>query len=238
MLCCPLQNRTVLPEPFRDIHVYMQYRLVFIRNRKNIISRSERNKTWMTPANVSVYPNMHGTTVLGLRHRGKVVLGSDGQATMNNVVVKHRAQKVRTLYDGKILAGFAGATADAFTLFERFEEKLQQYGGNVTRSAVELAKDWRTDRYLRRLEALLAVGAPERLLLVSGTGDVIEPDDEIIAIGSGGAYALAATRATLLHANHLEARNIVEQALRITADICIYTNDHLSVLEIDAMDAD
>ncbi len=192
----------------------------------------------MTPANVSVYPNMHGTTVLGLRHRGKVVLGSDGQATMNSVVVKHRAQKVRTLYDGKILVGFAGATADAFTLFERFEEKLQHYGGNVTRSAVELAKDWRTDRYLRRLEALLAVGAPERLLLVSGTGDVIEPDDEIVAIGSGGAYALAATRATLLHANHLEARNIVEEALRVAAGICIYTNDHLSVLEIDAMDAD
>ncbi len=191
----------------------------------------------MTSAGDSVYPPLHGTTVLGLRHRGKVVLGSDGQATMSNVVVKHRAQKVRTLYDGKILAGFAGATADAFTLFERFEEKLQQYGGNVTRSAVELAKDWRTDRYLRRLEALLAVGAPERLLLVSGTGDVIEPDDEVVAIGSGGAYALAAARATLLHARHLDARNIVEQALRIAADICIYTNDHLSVLEIDAADA-
>lgn len=192
----------------------------------------------MTSASVSVYPPLHGTTVLGLRHRGKVALGSDGQATMGNVVVKHRAQKVRTLYDGKILAGFAGATADAFTLFERFEEKLQQYGGNVTRSAVELAKEWRTDRYLRRLEALLAVGAPERLLLVSGTGDVIEPDDEVVAIGSGGAYALAAARAALLHANHLDARNIVEQALRIAAGICIYTNDHLSILEIDAADGD
>ena len=179
-------------------------------------------------------PEMHGTTVLGLRHNGKVALGSDGQATMNNIVMKHRAQKVRTLYDGKILVGFAGATADAFTLFERFEEKLQQYSGNVTRAAVELAKDWRTDRFLRRLEALLAVGAPERLLLISGTGDVIEPDDEIVAIGSGGAYALAAARATLRHAGHLSARQIVEDCLQIAADICIYTNDHINVMEIDA----
>ena len=182
----------------------------------------------------SGHSTMHGTTVLGLRHNGKVALGSDGQATMNETVVKHRAQKVRTLYDGKILAGFAGATADAFTLFERFEEKLQQYSGNVTRSAVELAKDWRTDRFLRRLEALLAVGAPERLLLISGTGDVIEPDDEIVAIGSGGAYALAATRATLKHAGHLSASEIVDGALRIAAEICIYTNDLITVLEIDA----
>lgn len=177
---------------------------------------------------------MHGTTVLGLRHNGKVALGSDGQATMNNIVMKHRAQKVRTLFDGKILVGFAGATADAFTLFERFEEKLQQYSGNVTRAAVELAKDWRTDRFLRRLEALLAVGAPERLLLISGTGDVIEPDDEIVAIGSGGAFALAAARATLRHASHLSARQIVEDSLQIAADICIYTNNHINVMEIDA----
>ncbi|MEX0748093.1 MAG: ATP-dependent protease subunit HslV [Rhodothermales bacterium] len=179
-------------------------------------------------------PEMHGTTVLGLRHNGKVALGSDGQATMNNIVMKHRAQKVRTLFDGKILVGFAGATADAFTLFERFEEKLQQYSGNVTRAAVELAKDWRTDRFLRRLEALLAVGAPERLLLISGTGDVIEPDDEIVAIGSGGAFALAAARATLRHASHLSARQIVEDSLQIAADICIYTNNHINVMEIDA----
>jgi ATP-dependent HslUV protease subunit HslV len=179
-------------------------------------------------------PEMHGTTVLGLRHNGKVALGSDGQATMNNIVMKHRAQKVRTLYEGKILVGFAGATADAFTLFERFEEKLQQYSGNVTRAAVELAKDWRTDRFLRRLEALLAVGAPERLLLISGTGDVIEPDDEIVAIGSGGAYALAAARATLRHASQLSARQIVEDCLQIAADICIYTNNYISVMEIDA----
>lgn len=178
---------------------------------------------------------LHGTTVLGVRHQGKVALGSDGQATMQTTVMKHKAQKVRPLYNGKILAGFAGATADAFTLFERFEEKLQQYGGNVTRSAVELAKDWRTDRYLRRLEALLAVAAPERLLLISGTGDVIEPDDEIVAIGSGGPYALAASRAILKHAGHLSARQIVEEALHIAADICIYTNHHLTVLELDSV---
>lgn len=177
---------------------------------------------------------LHGTTVLGIRHRGTVALGSDGQATLKDTVMKHRAQKVRPLYNGKILAGFAGATADAFTLFERFEEKLQQFGGNVTRAAVELAKEWRTDRYLRRLEALLAVASAERLLLISGTGDVIEPDDEIVAIGSGGPYALAATRAILKHGDQLTARQIVEDALHIAADICIYTNHHLTVLELEA----
>lgn len=180
------------------------------------------------------FPFTHATTVLGVRHNGKVALGSDGQATMKDTVMKHNAQKVRTLYDGKILVGFAGATADAFTLFERFEEKLQQYSGNVTRGAVELAKDWRTDRYLRRLEALLAVGSSDRLLLISGTGDVIEPDDEIVSIGSGGPYALAAARATLKYANQMSAKEIVENSLQIAADICIYTNDHITVLEIDA----
>jgi len=139
--------------------------------------------------------SLHATTVLGVRYDGHVTLGSDGQATMGHTVMKHRAQKVRRLFDGKVLAGFAGSTADAFTLFERFEEKLQQYGGNVTRAAVELAKDWRTDRYLRRLEALLAVASADRLFVISGTGDVIEPDDGIVAIGSGGPYALAAARA-------------------------------------------
>jgi ATP-dependent HslUV protease subunit HslV len=169
-----------------------------------------------------------------VRHNGKVVLGSDGQATMGDTVMKHRAQKVRPLYNGRILSGFAGATADAFTLYERFEEKLEQYAGNVTRAAVELAKDWRTDRYLRRLEALLAVASPERLLLISGTGDVIEPDDEIVAIGSGGPYALAAARALLKHAPSLGARDVVEQSLHIAGDICIYSNHELTVLEIDA----
>ena len=180
------------------------------------------------------HPAIHATTVLGVRHHGRVVLGSDGQATMKDTVLKHNVQKVRPLYGGKILAGFAGATADAFTLFERFEEKLQQYGGNLTRAAVELAKDWRTDRYLRRLEALLAVASPERLLLISGTGDVIEPDDDVVAIGSGAPYALAATRALMKHADGLSAREIVEEGLHIAADICIYTNHNLTVLELDA----
>lgn len=178
-------------------------------------------------------PLIKSTTVVGIRHKDRVVLGSDGQATMGNTVMKRSAQKVRALYNGAILAGFAGATADAFTLFERFEEKLQQYGGNVTRAAVELAKDWRTDRYLRRLEALLAVAAKDRLLLISGTGDVIEPDDEILAIGSGGPYALAAARAMVRHADHLDARSIVEQSLRIASEICIYSNDHLTILELE-----
>lgn len=179
------------------------------------------------------YPHLHATTVLGILKNGSVALGSDGQATMKDTVMKHKARKVRELYDGKILAGFAGATADAFTLFERFEEKLQQYGGNMTRSAVELAKDWRTDRYLRRLEALLAVASNERLLLISGNGDVIEPDDSILAIGSGGPYALAAARALMKHNPELSAREVVEEGLSIAADICIYTNNNLSILEID-----
>ncbi|MEM8486612.1 MAG: ATP-dependent protease subunit HslV [Bacteroidota bacterium] len=177
---------------------------------------------------------IRSTTVLGVRHNGKVALGSDGQATMGNTVMKHKAQKVRALHGGKILAGFAGSTADAFTLFERFEEKLQQYGGNVTRAAVELAKDWRTDRYLRRLEALLAVASEERLLLISGTGDVIEPDDDIVAIGSGGSFALAATRALVKYGDNLSAREIVEEGLSIAADICIYTNHHINILELQS----
>lgn len=179
----------------------------------------------------------HGTTVLGVRHNGTIALGSDGQATMGETVMKHKAEKVRSLYNGEIIAGFAGSTADAFTLFERFEEKLQEYGGNVTRAAVELAKEWRTDRYLRKLEALLAVASSRRLLLISGSGDVIEPDDNIVAIGSGGAYALAATRAFLQDGNDLTAREIVENGLSIAADICIYTNHNQSILEIDAESA-
>jgi ATP-dependent HslUV protease, peptidase subunit HslV len=176
---------------------------------------------------------IRSTTVVGVRHKGRVALGSDGQATLGNTVMKHRAQKVRSLYNGKILAGFAGATADAFTLFERFEEKLQQYGGQVTRSAVELAKDWRTDRYLRRLEALLAVASEDTLLLISGNGDVIEPDDDILAIGSGGPFALAAARALLKHSPEMSAHDIVTESLGIAADICIYTNHNLTILELD-----
>lgn len=180
----------------------------------------------------STFDSLHATTVLGVRQDGHVALGSDGQATMGETVMKHQAEKVRSLYDGEILAGFAGSTADAFTLFERFEEKLQQYGGNLTRGAVELAKDWRTDKYLRKLEALLAVASSERLLLISGQGDVIEPDDDILAIGSGGPYALAASRALLRRNSDLSAREVVEEGLTIAADICIYTNDNLTVLEL------
>ncbi len=179
-------------------------------------------------------PLMHGTTVVGVRRSGSVALGSDGQATLGNTVMKHKAQKVRYLFEGKILAGFAGSTADAFTLFERFEEKLHQYSGHLTRAAVELAKDWRTDRYLRRLEALLAVGASDRLLIISGSGDIIEPDDDIVAIGSGGPYALAAARALGQHAPQLSAKETVAHALAIAADICIYTNQFVTILEIDA----
>jgi ATP-dependent HslUV protease subunit HslV len=177
----------------------------------------------------------HATTVLGVRHDGEIALGSDGQATMGETVMKHEAEKVRSLYDGEILAGFAGSTADALTLFERFEEKLQEYGGNVARAAVELAKEWRTDKYLRKLEALLAVASPRELLLISGAGDVIEPDDNIVAIGSGGSFALAATRALLENGNNdLSAREIVENGLSIAADICIYTNHNQTILEIGA----
>jgi len=176
----------------------------------------------------------HATTVLGIRHKGRIAIGSDGQATMGETVMKHNAEKVRSLYDGDVLAGFAGSTADALTLFERFEEKLQEYGGNLTRAAVELAKEWRTDKYLRKLEALLAVASGRRLLLISGAGDVIEPDDDIVAIGSGGAYALAATRALLKHGTDLTAREIVENGLSIAADICVYTNHSRTILEIEA----
>lgn len=183
--------------------------------------------------NPDTFKTGHATTVLGVMHNGRLAIGSDGQATMGNTVMKHKAQKVRPLYDGKVLAGFAGATADAFTLFERFEEKLQQYGGNLTRAAVELAKAWRMDRYLRRLEALLIVGSADRLLLISGTGDVIEPDDDVAAIGSGGAFALAAARAMLKHSPNLSAKEIVEEALNIAADICIYTNHQLSIIELE-----
>jgi ATP-dependent HslUV protease subunit HslV len=177
-------------------------------------------------------PELRATTVLAVRKGGKVALGGDGQVTLGDTVMKATAQKVRTLKDGKILAGFAGAVADAFSLFEKLEEKLERYPGNLTRACVELAKDWRTDRYLRRLNALLIVADKDRLFLVSGDGDVIEPDDEIVAIGSGGSYALAAARALKSH-SELSAREIVIQALEIAGDICIYTNKQISVVELD-----
>jgi ATP-dependent HslUV protease subunit HslV len=166
---------------------------------------------------------IRSTTVLAVRRAGHVVLGGDGQVTMGNTVVKASARKIRRLHDGKIIAGFAGSAADGITLFEKFEARLKEYNGNLTRAAVELAKDWRTDRVLRRLEALLLVADHEKTLLLSGTGDVIEPDGDAAAIGSGGPYAMAAARA-LLGATQLSAREIAERALGIAGEICIYTN--------------
>ncbi|TAN55932.1 MAG: ATP-dependent protease subunit HslV [Betaproteobacteria bacterium] len=172
----------------------------------------------------------HGTTILSVRRGASVALGGDGQVTLGNVVIKGGAKKVRRLYQDRILAGFAGGTADAFTLFERFEAKLDKHQGNLMRSAVELAKDWRTDRILRRLEAMLAVSDREHSLVITGLGDVLEPEEGIVAIGSGGPYAQAAARA-LLQATELPARAIVERALAIAADICIYTN-HQRTIEV------
>jgi ATP-dependent HslUV protease subunit HslV len=173
---------------------------------------------------------LHGTTILSVRRNGVVAVVGDGQVSLGNTVMKSNARKVRRLYDGKVLAGFAGGTADAFTLFERFEAKLQQYG-NLTRAAIELAKDWRTDRSLRRLEALLCVADAKNSFIVSGNGDVIEPEDDIMAVGSGGPYAQAAARA-LAQNTELDARTIVEKALEIAADICIYTNRNLTIEEL------
>lgn len=178
-------------------------------------------------------PTLKATTVVGIIHNGKAAIGGDGQATMENTVMKSTVTKVRRLYEGKIAAGFAGSTADAFTLFEKYEEKLKEYNGNLQRAAVELAKEWRSDKFLRKLEALLVVMNKETALLISGQGDVIEPDDQILAIGSGGSFALAAARALKENASDLSAREIVEKSLHIAADICIYTNHNLSILEIE-----
>lgn len=173
----------------------------------------------------------HGTTIVSVRRNGRVALGGDGQVTLGNTVMKGNARKVRRLYGDRVLAGFAGGTADAFTLFERFEGKLDKYSGNLTRAAVELAKDWRTDRMLRRLEALLAVTDKDSSLIISGNGDVIEPEDSLIAMGSGGPFAQAAARA-LLDNTDLDAAEITEKALNIAADICIYTNRQLTIEEL------
>jgi ATP-dependent HslUV protease subunit HslV len=173
----------------------------------------------------------HGTTILSVRREGRVVIGGDGQVTMGNTVMKANARKVRRLYKDQVIAGFAGGTADAFTLFERFEGKLEKHQGNLVRAAVELAKDWRTDRILRRLEALLAVADRTASLIITGQGDVIEPENGLMAIGSGGPYAQAAARA-LMESTELDARAIVERALNIAADICIYTNRSLTIEEL------
>ncbi len=171
------------------------------------------------------------TTILCVRRDGRVAIAGDGQVTVGNTIMKHNAKKIRRMYNGTILSGFAGGAADALTLFERFEAKLEQYHGNLTRAAIELAKDWRTDRILRRLEALMCVADGNASLIISGTGDIIEPEDGIMAIGSGGAYALAAARALISHTN-MSAREIVEEAMKITAKICIYTNSEILIEEL------
>jgi ATP-dependent HslUV protease, peptidase subunit HslV len=173
---------------------------------------------------------LHGTTIVSVRRNGVVAVGGDGQVTLGQTVMKGNARKVRKLHEGKVIAGFAGGTADAFTLFERFEAKLQQFG-NLTRAAIELAKDWRTDRSLRRLEALLCVADAKTSYIISGTGDVIEPEDDLMAIGSGGAFAKAAAKA-LLDNTDLDARSIVEKSLNIAGDICIYTNRNITIEEL------
>ncbi|MGB9697859.1 MAG: ATP-dependent protease subunit HslV [Thermodesulfobacteriota bacterium] len=175
---------------------------------------------------------MIGTTVIVVRRKGKVAMAGDGQVTIGNTVMKHGAKKVRRLYKDQVIAGFAGATADAFTLFERFENKLEQYRGNLARAAVELAKDWRTDRLLRRLEALLVVADQNTTLILSGNGDIIEPDEEVAAIGSGGSYALAAAKALLKYSD-LEAKEIALEAMRIASEICIYTNNQIVIEELE-----
>lgn len=175
--------------------------------------------------------NLYATTIICIRHKGKVAIAGDGQVTFGQTVLKKKASKIRTLYKGNVMAGFAGATSDAFALFSRFEAKLEEYRGNLSRAAIELAKDWRMDKALRRLEALLIVADKDNSFLISGTGDVVEPDDGIIAIGSGGSFALAAARA-LVKFSRLSAKELVLESLKISSDICIYTNDHITVEEL------
>jgi ATP-dependent HslUV protease subunit HslV len=177
------------------------------------------------------WPVIHATTILAVRHQDRTVLAGDGQVTLGNTVVKQGARKIRRLYNESILAGFAGSAADSFALFSRFESKLEQYRGNLERAAVELARDWRTDRLLRRLEAMMIIADRKSTFLLSGTGDLIEPDDGIVAVGSGGPFAMAAARALTKHST-LSARQIAEEAMKIAADICIYTNPNLTIEEL------
>lgn len=177
---------------------------------------------------------MHATTIFAVRHNGQCAMSGDGQVTLGNaVVMKHKAKKVRKLFNNQVLAGFAGSVADAFTLFEKFEGKLESFNGNLTRASVELAKEWRSDKVLRKLEAMLIVMNKESMYLVSGTGEVIEPDDGILAIGSGGNYALSAGRALVRHAKELSAGEIARSALEIAGEICVYTNDHITLEVLD-----
>ncbi len=177
---------------------------------------------------------IRGTTIIAVRHKGKVAVAGDGQVTMDTTIMKHSAKKVRRLYNNKVIVGFAGATADAFTLFDRFDRKLEQHNGNLLRAAVELTKDWRTDRILRHLEALMIAVSEKHFLIISGNGDVIESDDGVIAIGSGGPYALASARALIRHSD-LSATEIAREAMQIASEICIYTNDKMTIEELDTI---
>ncbi|MDO9527871.1 MAG: ATP-dependent protease subunit HslV [Syntrophales bacterium] len=179
--------------------------------------------------------NIRGTTIIALRHKGKVTVAGDGQVTLDTIIMKHSARKVRRLYNNKVVVGFAGATADAFTLFDRFDQKLEQHSGNLLRAAVELTKDWRTDRVLRHLEALMIAVSEKHFLIISGNGDVIESDDNVMAIGSGGPYALAAARA-LVRYSDLSSTEIAREAMKIASGICIYTNDNITIEEIDTVE--
>ncbi len=174
---------------------------------------------------------MHATTIIIVRHKGKVAIGGDGQVTLQHTILKHKAKKIRKMYNDKVLAGFSGSTADAFTLFERFEAKLEAFSGNLQRAALELAKDWRTDKVLRKLEALLVIADKEKSFLLSGNGDVMEPDDGVIAIGSGGPYALAAARVLIKH-SALNAEEIAKESILAAANVCIYTNKEIEVMEL------
>jgi len=194
--------------------------------------RSIRSKmTSLNPKPFTLYPRVHSTTILAVRHKGRVVVAGDGQVSFGDTVMKQTARKVRRMWNDRVIAGFAGAAADAFALFTKFEVKLEEYSGNLPRAAVELAKDWRTDRALRRLEALLVVVDKEHTLVISGTGDVIEPDDGVIGIGSGGPYAAAAARA-LAGFSELDARRIAEEAMKIAASLCVHTNDRITIEEL------
>jgi len=193
--------------------------------------KTHSNVTTLNPKPSTLYPRIRSTTILAVRHKGRVVVAGDGQVSFGETVMKHTARKVRRMWNDRVVSGFAGSAADAFALFTKFEVKLEEYSGNLPRAAVELAKDWRTDRALRRLEALLVVVDQEHTLVISGTGDVIEPDDGVIGIGSGGSYAVAAARA-LVGFSELDARKIAEEAMKIAASLCVYTNDTITIEEL------
>lgn len=201
--------------PIPDVSLLGQRRFVSVKG----------NKMKTTNGN---HFNLHGTTILAVRHKGKVVVGGDGQVTLNDTIIKHHAKKVRRIYNDKIIVGFAGATADALNLSERLEAKLERYNGNLTRSAVELARDWRTDKYLRRLEAIMIAVDESRMFLISGSGDVMEPDEGILGIGSGGVGAQGAATALLKHTD-MDAKEIVEAAMKIAASTCVFTNDAVTI---------